>query len=185
MSRRPSWLSCEGYGRRGGCRRSARFPLRGEPFHGANAPYGLAGLRFATLLGGLRLHPHEARKILGPGTALEPVQELICTERSSRLGRHVCHWGRPSVPPLEGEGFEPSVPPDRVSSVVAPCTRSGPRRSCVHFGAGAAAVQLDLFFAASHSMEPGAHTVWVGCGSPRCSAACARVHTCPSPSSGD
>jgi hypothetical protein len=24
------------------------------------------------------------------------------------------------------------------------------------------AVQLDLFFAASHSMEPGAHTVWMG-----------------------
>jgi hypothetical protein len=32
------------------------------------------------------------------------------------------------------------------------------------------AVQLDLFFAASHSMEPGAHTVWMGCGLPRCSA---------------
>jgi hypothetical protein len=29
---------------------------------------------------------------------------------------------------------------------------------------GAAAVQLDLFFAANHSIEPGAYTVWVGCG---------------------
>ena len=29
---------------------------------------------------------------------------------------------------------------------------------------GAAAVQLDLFFAASHSMEPGANAVWAACG---------------------
>src|SRR6266446_2441815 len=29
--------------------------------------------------------------------------------------------------PLEGEGFEPSVPPAKVSSVFAPRTRSGPR----------------------------------------------------------
>ena len=37
---------------------------------------------------------------------------------------------------------------------------------------GAAAVQLDLFFAASHSMEPGANAVWAGCGvtSPRSDA---------------
>jgi hypothetical protein len=41
------------------------------------------------------------------------------------------------------------------------------------FGAEAAAVQLDLFIAASHSMEPGAQTGWVGCGLRRCSAACA------------
>ena len=32
--------------------------------------------------------------------------------------------------------------------------------SCIHFGAGAA-VQLDLFCAASHSMEPGAQVGWV------------------------
>jgi hypothetical protein len=31
-------------------------------------------------------------------------------------------------------------------------------------------VQLDLFFAASHSMEPGAHTVRVASGLPRGSA---------------
>jgi hypothetical protein len=37
---------------------------------------------------------------------------------------------------------------------------------------GAAAVQLDLFFAASHSMEPGANAVWAACGvtSPRSDA---------------
>jgi hypothetical protein len=29
---------------------------------------------------------------------------------------------------------------------------------------GAAAVQLDLFFAASHSMEPGRNAVWAACG---------------------
>jgi hypothetical protein len=30
---------------------SARFVLRGEPFHGAGGPYGLDGLRFTALLG--------------------------------------------------------------------------------------------------------------------------------------
>ena len=37
---------------------------------------------------------------------------------------------------------------------------------------GAAAVQLNLFFAASHSMEPGANAVWAACGvtSPRSDA---------------
>jgi len=44
------------------------------------------------------------------------------------------------------------------------------RTSCAHFGAGAAAVQLDLFCSACHSIEPGAHTVWVGCGLEHCSA---------------
>ncbi len=32
--------------------------------------------------------------------------------------------------------------------------------SCIRFGTGAA-VQLDLFCSASHSMEPGAHVGWL------------------------
>ena len=38
-------------------------------------------------------------------------------------------------------------------------------------GAGPA-VQLDLFIAARHSMEPRAHSIWTGCGLRRSSAAC-------------
>jgi hypothetical protein len=43
---------CEGQRRRNGRRGSARFFLLGEPFHGADRPYGLDGLRFAALPGG-------------------------------------------------------------------------------------------------------------------------------------
>jgi hypothetical protein len=49
---------------------------------------------------------------------------------------------------LEGDGFEPSVP----RSPVAPACE------------GAGAVQRDFFCSASHSMEPIAHVIWVGCG---------------------
>ena len=73
--------------------------------------------------------------------------------------------------PLEGEGFEPSVPP-RVSSVVPPRMRSRPRTSCLQILGAGAAVQVDLFCSTSHSMEPGAGRVWVGCGLRRCSACC-------------
>src|SRR6202022_2780126 len=45
-----------------------------------------------------------------------------------------------------------------------------PEDSCINFGAGTA-VQLDLFCSASHSMEPGAHVGWVGCGLSRCCSA--------------
>jgi hypothetical protein len=40
-------------------------------------------------------------------------------------------------------------------------------------GAGAAAVHLGLFCSASHSIEPGCHTVWAGCGWRRGSASSA------------
>jgi hypothetical protein len=41
-------------------------------------------------------------------------------------------------------------------------------------GGAVAAVQLDLFYSVSHSMQPMAHTVWVGCGFRLCSSASAR-----------
>jgi hypothetical protein len=41
--------------------------------------------------------------------------------------------------------------------------------ACARPSAQKPPVQLDLFFAASHSMEPGARAGWVGCGLPRCS----------------
>jgi hypothetical protein len=41
----------------------------------------------------------------------------------------------------------------------------------VRANSGAAAVQLDLFFSANHSIDPGWGTVWVGCGWLRCLAA--------------
>ena len=53
--------------------RSARFFLLGEPFHGADRPYGLGGLRFAALLGRLGLHPHELEEFLAREWALKPV----------------------------------------------------------------------------------------------------------------
>ena len=55
---------------------SARFVLVGEPFHGAEGPYGLDGLRFACRLGRLGPHPHQLEKPLAGERALEPVQEL-------------------------------------------------------------------------------------------------------------
>ena len=41
----------------------------------------------------------------------------------------------------------------------------------VRANSGAAAVQLDLFCTANHSIDPGWGTVWVGCGWLRCLAA--------------
>jgi hypothetical protein len=62
---------------------------------------------------------------------------------------------------LEEAGFEPSVPQAKVSSVFRAMQAKRPEDSCIHFGAGAA-VQLDLFCPASHSMERMAHVDWVG-----------------------
>src|SRR2546429_507389 len=70
-------VACQGWGRRSSARRgSARFPLLGEPFHAADGPFRLAGLRFPSLLGGLRAHPHEFVKPLAPKRPLGPVEEL-------------------------------------------------------------------------------------------------------------
>ena len=72
--------------------------------------------------------------------------------------------------PLEGEGFEPSVP-GTVRSVVALVARWAARDR----GAEAdAAVQPASFCSASHSMEPIAHTGLVGCGLSRCWSSRAR-----------
>ena len=87
--------------------------------------------------------------------------------------------------PLEGAGFEPSVPRLGVSSVVAPTAPTGLKgsaaarrdrvRDCPReladvrvgcgprsykLGARPAIVQLNLLFAASHSMERGAGRDW-------------------------
>ena len=70
---------------------------------------------------------------------------------------------------LEEARFEPSVPPG-----LAQLSRLMHAKRCdeiVRANSGAAAVQLDLCFAASHSIDPGWGTVWVGCGWLRCLAA--------------
>src|ERR1700730_9445803 len=74
-----------------------------------------------------------------------------------------------TISPLEQRGFQPSVPGHAELCCRAP-------RSLLR-GAGGAevgtAVQPDFFCSASHSIEPGAYTVLVGCGLRRCSGASA------------
>jgi hypothetical protein len=80
---------------------------------------------------------------------------------------------------LEGNSRESGIPKSLTASraLARPPIGSVPVRSCAERGAApghrhtnSAAVQLDLFCSASHSMEPGAGRGWVGCGLPRCSA---------------
>jgi hypothetical protein len=66
----------------------------------------------------------------------------------------------------DGAGFEPSVSLAKESALLG----SQPTTSCVHIRRGSLRGQLDLFCAASHSMEPLAHSVWLGLGFLRCSA---------------
>ena len=63
-------------GLRSGRRGSARFLLLGLPFHGADRPYGLDGLRFALLLEFLRALAVVLVDALTRERLLEPVQEL-------------------------------------------------------------------------------------------------------------
>src|SRR5262245_50255476 len=62
-----------------GCRSergSARFLLFGAPFHRADRPHGLGGLRFALLLGGFGVPAVEFEDVLAGERLLVPVEEL-------------------------------------------------------------------------------------------------------------
>ena len=107
-------------------------------------------------------HLDGTRKRIGQGKAA--IGEVIKQSRSKPVSRKA--WlldvggrnpARHRLSPLEGDGFEPSAP----RSPVAPACE------------GAGAVQPDFFWSASHSIEPGAYTVLVGCGLARCAAASA------------
>jgi len=94
------------------------------------------------------------------------------------LPRHMSNSRKFADSPLEQARFEPSVPRLGWAKFVA--RKDIPR---ANFGAGAAAVQLDLFCSASHSMQPTAHSVWAGCGFRLCSiaSACRRLGLVYSP----
>ena len=75
-------------------------------------------------------------------------------------------------PPAES----PSLVPPQIRTIRAASmtpSSNSMRTSCAgrcHFGAGAA-VQLDVYRSARHTMEPGAHLFWVGYDLPRCCSA--------------
>ena len=83
--------------------------------------------------------------------------------------------------PLEEARFEPSVPPG-----LAQLSRLMHAKRCdeiVRANSGAAAVQLDLFFAANHSIDPGwVRFGWVavGCAAWRLLIPGEQVPRCPS-----
>jgi hypothetical protein len=98
------------------------------------------------------------------------VQESAPAPRGGRVASRV-------VPdsPLEGDGFEPSVPRPRRALL------SGPYRSLLRRAGGGevgTAVQPDFFCSATHSIEPRAYTVLVGCGLSRCSVSRAGCDHC-------
>jgi hypothetical protein len=158
------------------CRASCRYPLsRHSPDFDSRRP-SIARQAYWTRLNRLAC-PHTATFAHGRtmvaglrGSAglagycrYVPGVREICIDRVSNLIRIPAWSLRLGAldSPVEEAGFEPSVPQAKVSSVFRAMQAKRPEDSCIHFAAGAA-VQLDLFCPASHSMERMAHVDWVG-----------------------